>query len=183
MSRELGWKQFQSGEPDAVSPTAEPAVPSYLGEGVRAPIPWGQPSSAATAEAPVDPPAPTDSPKAAAGRAGAPVKAAAGPTRSWRLGELIWLGLAVVDAFLALDFLLRALAASDSGFVGVVRRIGNALASPFVGVFNRPGVPRVDHTTFWAALVAIVVYTVAAWMVIRLLRLVAAPAPQRVPPS
>jgi uncharacterized membrane protein YvlD (DUF360 family) len=29
----------------------------------------------------------------------------------------------------------------------------------------------VDHTTFWAALVAIVVYTVAAWILLRLLTL------------
>jgi hypothetical protein len=88
-----------------------------------------------------------------------------------RLGELVWLCLAVVDAFLALDFLFRAVAAQDSGFVGAVTRVGNALASPFTGIFSRQTVPQVDHTTFWAALVAIVVYTVAAWILLRLLTL------------
>ncbi|MGC2191347.1 MAG: hypothetical protein WA751_03325 [Candidatus Dormiibacterota bacterium] len=134
-------------------------------------------------EAPVASATATDAPEVAAGSPSPSTRVAAGPPRRLPVGELVWLCLAVVDAFLALDFLLRALAARASGLVGVVNRVGNLLAKPFVGVFNRPGVPRVDHTTFWAALVAIVVYTVAAWILIRLLRLVAAPAPQSVPPS
>jgi hypothetical protein len=126
---------------------------------------------------------PADDPKVTAGQSQLPAKGAEGSPRSLRLGELVWLCLAVVDVFLALDFLLRAVGARAAGFVGVVSRVGNVLAKPFVGVLSRPGVPKVDHTSFWAALVAIVVYTVAAWIVIRLLRLVAAPAPPRVPPS
>ncbi|MGH7692754.1 MAG: hypothetical protein ACREOA_08605 [Candidatus Dormibacteria bacterium] len=93
----------------------------------------------------------------------------------FRLAELIWLCLGVVDAFLALDFLLKAIAAQGPGFVSVVTGVGDALANPFIGVFSGQAVPQVDHTTFWAALVAIVVYTVAAWLAIRLLRLLAAP--------
>jgi hypothetical protein len=182
MSRELGWKQFQSDDPDSPDPVESAPVPSYLGEGVRAPIPWSG-ASAATGEAPVASATATAAPELAAGSPSQPVRAAAAPPRRLPFGELVWLCLAVVDALLALDFLLRALAARASGVVGVVNRVGNLLAKPFDGVFNRPGVPRVDHTTFWAALVAIVVYTVAAWIVIRLLRLVAAPAPQSVPPS
>ncbi|HUY10470.1 MAG TPA: hypothetical protein VMW80_13690 [Candidatus Dormibacteraeota bacterium] len=179
MSRELGWKQFQTDDPhSANSPDGSPA-PSYLGLGVRAPLPWADvpapvaPDSAPTATTPAAPATPV-SPKA---------KGPVGSQRSLRLGEAIWLGLAVVDGFLAVDFLLRALAASGTGIVGLVTRVGNVLAAPFFGVFNRPGVPKVDHTTFWAALVAIVIYTLAAWILIRLLRLVVAPAPQRVPPS
>lgn len=173
MSRELGWKQFQTDESESASPDDEVSVPSYLGQGVRAPLPWG---------APVAPPAQATPPNATPETVGPPAKANPGPPRSLRVGELIWFGLALVDAFLALDFLFRALAAHDSGFIVFVTRVGNALANPFVGVLNRPGVPRVDHTTYWAALVAIVIYTIAAWMVIQLLRVVAAPAP-RVPPS
>jgi roadblock/LC7 domain-containing protein len=79
--------------------------------------------------------------------------------------------LAVVDAFLALDFVFRAIAAQDAGFVNVVSRVGNALASPFTGIFSHQVVPQVDHTTFWAALVAIVIYTVGVWILLRLLTL------------
>lgn len=182
MSRELGWKQFQSDDPDSPNPADSSPVPSPLGEDVRGSIPWSDlpvvTTPAAVAAAP-----PADDPKVTAGQSQLPAKGAEGSPRSLRLGELVWLCLAVVDVFLALDFLLRAVGARAAGFVGVVSRVGNVLAKPFVGVLSRPGVPKVDHTSFWAALVAIVVYTVAAWIVIRLLRLVAAPAPPRVPPS
>jgi hypothetical protein len=179
MSRELGWKQFQSDDPDvANSPDASPA-PSYLGQGVRAPLPWADAPAPTTAESALTAATRT----APATPVNAKTRTTGGPARSLRLGEVIWLGLAVVDGFLAVDFLLRALAASGTGIVGLVTRVGNVLASPFFGVFNRPGVPKVDHTTFWAALVAIVIYTLASWILIRLLRLVVAPAPQRVPPS
>ncbi|HEY6537996.1 MAG TPA: hypothetical protein VI138_03035 [Candidatus Dormibacteraeota bacterium] len=107
-----------------------------------------------------------------------PAQVAAGasrPAARLRLGEFVWLLLGVVDAFLAVDFLLRAVGAHDSGFVAVVNRVGDWLATPFIGVFQGQGVPRVDHTTFWAALLGIVVYTLAAWFLIRVLRLLAAP--------
>lgn len=91
-----------------------------------------------------------------------------------RLGELIWLCLLVVDAFLALDFLFRALALTRDGFTGIVERIGGALASPFAGLFGA-GVPRVGHTDFWAALLALVVYSLAALVLLRLLDLVSRP--------
>jgi uncharacterized membrane protein YvlD (DUF360 family) len=38
------------------------------------------------------------------------------------------------------------------------------LAGPFTGILSGRNSPEVDHTTFWAALLAIVVYTVAAWV-------------------
>lgn len=57
-----------------------------------------------------------------------------------RLGELIAIAILVVDAFLALDFVFRALAVGRDGFVQVVDRVGDALASPFAGIFK--GHPR-----------------------------------------
>ncbi|HVB13982.1 MAG TPA: hypothetical protein VNH38_04415 [Candidatus Dormibacteraeota bacterium] len=182
MSREMGWKQFQLDEPDparseqdAQTPAPAPLAPTPFGGspgtdtpalGGSGPLAWETGSRSADA----------DAPELASGRPVQPAPAAAGPARSLRLGELVWLCLAVVDACLALDFLLRAIAARDSGLGGVVIRVGNSLASPFVGVFNRQGVPTVDHTNYWAALVAIVIYTVAAGIALRLLRVLAAPA-------
>jgi hypothetical protein len=170
------------GEDDPAQSAAGPA-PTYGGEGASTQTPIGWVSGTTSAETPAASPATADAPDATTSPSSAPAVATAGGPGRTRLGEFIWLCLAVVDTFLALDFLLRAIAARDSGFVGVVSRIGNALASPFVGVFNRQGLPRVDHTSFWAALLAIVIYTVAAWIVLRLLRLMAAPAHPRVPPS
>ncbi len=98
--------------------------------------------------------------------------------RGYRIGELILLSVSVVDAFLALDFVFRAGATSHGGFVSVVDRVGGALASPFAGIF-RPGVPQVGHTTYWAALLALVVYTVAAMVLLRLMHLVTSPRRHR----
>lgn len=94
--------------------------------------------------------------------------------RGFRLSELILLSLAVVDAFLALDFVFRATAVSRDGFVSVVNRVGGALASPFSGIF-RPGVLQVGHTTSWEALLALAVYTVAGLVLLRLLHLLTSP--------
>jgi hypothetical protein len=81
----------------------------------------------------------------------------------------------VVDAILALDFIFRALAAQDVGFVGAVVAIGNALSRPFRGVLSGRSLPVVDHTSFWEALVAIVVYTLAVALLLQFLRLIARP--------
>ncbi|MGC2191474.1 MAG: hypothetical protein WA751_03980 [Candidatus Dormiibacterota bacterium] len=98
--------------------------------------------------------------------------------RGYRVGELILLSVTIVDAFLALDFVFRATAVSQDGFVSVVDRVGGALASPFAGIF-RPGVPQVGHTTFWAALLALAIYTVAALVLLRLIHLLSSPLRRR----
>lgn len=100
-----------------------------------------------------------------------------GPSAHDRLGELIGLAILVVDLFLALDFVFRAVAASRDGFVQVVDRVGDALASPFAGIFKSSH--AVGHTTFWAALLALVVYTVAALILIRIVHLVTSPMRSR----
>ncbi|MGC1184630.1 MAG: hypothetical protein WBA31_05685 [Candidatus Dormiibacterota bacterium] len=94
--------------------------------------------------------------------------------RGFRISELILLSVLVVDAFLALDFVFRATAVGRDGFVSIVDRVGGALASPFAGIF-RAGVPQVGHTTFWAALLALAIYTLAALVLVRLIHLVSRP--------
>lgn len=96
-----------------------------------------------------------------------------GPSAHDRLSELIGLAILVVDLFLALDFVFRAVAVSRDGFVQVVDRVGNALASPFAGIFKNSH--AVGHTTFWAALIALVVYTLAALILIRIVHLLTSP--------
>lgn len=96
-----------------------------------------------------------------------------GPRAHDRLTELIGIAILVVDLFLALDFVFRAVAASRDGFVQVVDRVGDALASPFAGIFR--DTHAVGHTTFWAALIALVVYTLAALILLRIIRLLTSP--------
>jgi len=88
---------------------------------------------------------------------------------------LLWLSTAVVDAILAFDFIFRALAARDTGFVGAVVEIGDALSTPFRGILSGRSLLYVDHTSYWQALVAIVIYTLAVALLLQFLRLVARP--------
>lgn len=100
------------------------------------------------------------------------------PARPFPIVELLWLCLAVVDAILAFDFIFRALAARDTGFVGAVVAIGDALARPFRGVLSGRSLPHVDQTSYWEALIAIVVYTLAVALLLQFLRLIARPPSQ-----
>lgn len=181
MSRDFGWKEFEPDSPEsAESPTDSPIAAD------PAPLPWA-PEPVTGERAPSGAPESTsvgaDAAEANSDSQGlkpAPSPRAAG-AGGFRLGELIWFCLAVVDLFLALDFGLRAIAAGDSSFVRVVINVGNWLAGPFVGVLSHRSVPTVAHTGFWAALVAIVIYTLAAWLLIRLLRLITTPASPHAP--
>jgi hypothetical protein len=103
------------------------------------------------------------------------VQSAPAPARAFPIVELVWLAIAIVDAILAFDFAFRALAAGDTGFVGAVVTIGDALASPFRGVVRGRSFPNVDHTSYWEAVVAIVVYTLAVALLLQFLRLIVRP--------
>ncbi len=202
MSRRFGWREQDPNQPvagEGVRPAVEPppaasqqyqpaawpeaSAPQADTSAFATPETTGRVATAPPATYPATPAGTAAYPAPATTRRRASAPAASStvvaPRGGYRLGELVWLCLAVVDAFLGLDFLFRAVAVSNSGFVAVVVRVGDALASPFAGIFARASLPQVDHTTFWAALLAIVVYTVAAWVLLRLVRLLAGPSYRR----
>lgn len=119
---------------------------------------------------------------AAPGPSASPTTTKAVRRRRFRAAELILLCVLVVDAFLALDFVFRATAVTQDGFVTIVDRVGNALANPFAGLL-RTGVGRVGHTTFWAALLALAVYTIAALILVRIMHLLSSPFRHTVSPG
>jgi len=172
LSRRLGWQDYENGgrppPPDAspVGPAPSPAPSEPVAETPTTSFtPAAAPATAATAEEErIETPASARRPDA--------------PPRAFPIVELLWLCLAVVDAILALDFIFRALAAQDVGFVGAMVAIGNALARPFRGVLSGRSLPVVDHTSYWEALVAIVVYTLAVALLLQFLRLIARPPKQ-----
>jgi hypothetical protein len=144
-------------------------------------------AAAPVAAAPVAPvpaaPAPV-APVAAAPVAAAPVAPAAGTSvYSSRVGvypvgyrtvQLIWLIAGVVDLILALDFIFRAANANNTGFAHYIYRIGGWLAAPFNGIFNNTTAS--NGTVFrWGDVLAIVIYTVAAWIIAKLVRISATP--------
>jgi hypothetical protein len=92
---------------------------------------------------------------------------------AYRTRQLIWISLAVVEAFLVLRFALVAFNAGDSAFTTIIYRVARALASPFQGAF---GITNASgHPLEWVNVVAIVIYAVAGWIVAKLLLIAASP--------
>jgi hypothetical protein len=92
----------------------------------------------------------------------------------FRTIQLIWLIAVVVDIILALDFIFRAANAHNTGFAHYIYRLGGWLAAPFNGIFNTTTAAN-GSVIRWSDVLAVVVYTVAAWIVTRLVRITATP--------
>ena len=169
--------RVEAAEPSAAVSTPDGAAPTQV-------VPRQNPAQSQPSQAgPVGtttagPPSSAGAPTVATPAAGA-VPGRAAPTRDpslapdlgGRLRDLTWLASAVVDLFLALDFVLRALSAPNDGFVVVVTRVGDGLASPFMGIVSARA-PRLGLTHDWPLVLAVVVYTVAAWLLVRLWALI-----------
>ncbi len=112
----------------------------------------------------------------------APVAARSGPQSSRvggspvgsRLIQLVWLIAGVVDAILALDFIFKAVGANNTGFAHYIYRLGGWLAAPFNGIFTNTAVAN-GTVIHWADVLAVVVYTIAAWIVTKLVSILATP--------
>ncbi len=90
---------------------------------------------------------------------------------SSRLQSAVWLVVGVVDVILALDFVFKLLAASNVGFVGFITGVAGSLNAPFRGVLAT-SVPN-GHYFAWPDVVAVVVYAIAAFIVVSLIRIMA----------
>lgn len=92
----------------------------------------------------------------------------------YRSIQLIWLIAGVVDIILALDFIFKAANANNTGFAHYIFRLGGWLAAPFNGIFNTSA--AANGTVFrWADVLAVVIYTVAAWIITKLVRITVTP--------
>jgi hypothetical protein len=92
----------------------------------------------------------------------------------YRTVQLVWLIVGVIDLLIALDFIFRAAAANNTGFAHYMYRIGGRLAAPFDGIFNLT-VVNGKSVIRWPDVLAVVIYTIVAYIVVRLVRIVAAP--------
>ncbi len=90
------------------------------------------------------------------------------------LSQLVWLAAGVVAAILALDSVCKLIAAGVVGVVPFIADIAAALAAPFQGVLATT-VTSGAHLAYWPNVVAIVVYGLAAWVVVRLGEISTAP--------
>lgn len=91
---------------------------------------------------------------------------------AWRASQLVWLIFGVGIALIAIRFVLLLLGANpDAGFTDVIYTLTNPLVRPFEGIF---GAPNLETGVFDpASLVAIVVYSLLAWVVAKLVDILA----------
>jgi energy-coupling factor transporter ATP-binding protein EcfA2 len=98
-----------------------------------------------------------------------------------RAKSTVWLAVGVVDLVLALDFVFKLLASTAVGFVGFIASVATALAAPFRGVMATS--VTTGHYANWPNVVGIVVYLIAAWIVVSLIGITATrrpPQPDRI---
>jgi hypothetical protein len=95
----------------------------------------------------------------------------------FRIKSGVWLAAGVVDVIMALDFIFKLLASANVGFVGFISGVAGALSAPFSGVLT--STVSTGHYTYFPDVAGIVVYTIAAGIVVALVGIMAA----RRPPS
>src|SRR2546426_4777655 len=89
-----------------------------------------------------------------------------------KLVQLVWLVFGIVEALIAIRFVLKLLGANPSAdFARLVDGVTAPLVAPFVGLF---ATPRLGGSVFEPqALVALVVYLLLAWALAKLVWLLA----------
>lgn len=92
--------------------------------------------------------------------------------------QIIWYILGVVEVLLAFRIFFKALAANPTGFVRFIYDISDPLALPFAGIF-RLTVSK-SNIIEWSTLIAMIVYPIIAYGVVKLIQLVKPTSPQEV---
>jgi hypothetical protein len=91
-----------------------------------------------------------------------------------RVKQIIYFIFGAINVLLVMRFVLLLLGASEgSSFVSVIYGLSHAFVFPFSGIF---GEPNLGSSVFeWAALVGIIVYSVVAYGIARVIELVYSP--------
>lgn len=84
--------------------------------------------------------------------------------------RVVWFVVGVVNVLIAIRFILLLLGANQSaGFVDFIYGVTSVFVAPFVGIFGEPTYGRFMFE--WSSLLAIVVYSLIAWGIVKLLTL------------
>jgi YGGT family len=92
-----------------------------------------------------------------------------------RINQIVYFVFGLINVLLAIRFVLLLLGASqDSSFVSFIYSLSHPFALPFQGIF---GEPAFDGSVIeWASLVGIIIYSLVAYGLARLVALIYAPA-------
>ncbi len=100
----------------------------------------------------------------------------------FRLYQVIWYILGVVEVLLVSRILLKLIGANlNSGFTSFIYSISAPLASPFKGVLGVT--TSLESTIEWSTIIAMVVYAVVAFGLVRLFQLIKPTTEQEVDQS
>ena len=92
-----------------------------------------------------------------------------------RIAGLIWLLFGVLDALIVVRIILKLIAANpSSGFAQIVYSITNIFLAPFSGLVASSAVGNGVFEI--PSVIAIIVYSLLAWGIVRLFRLIFTPA-------
>ena len=85
----------------------------------------------------------------------------------YRGTQVVWYILSVIEALLAIRFILKLLGANASaGFTSFIYTVTYPFAAPFLGVFR---ITRIEGSTFeWTTILAIIIYWLLAIAIIKL---------------
>jgi uncharacterized protein YggT (Ycf19 family) len=101
---------------------------------------------------------------------------------AFRVVQLVWFLLGIVEAIIALRVILAALPANHVGFVSFINAVSDPLVAPFRGI--TADYVRGNHVVEIGALIAMLIYLFAAYLVVKLVRIATAPrSPGAVPPA
>jgi hypothetical protein len=151
-------ERVTTGTTPAATPAATPAPATAPG------VAPAQPAAGPY----VPTPAPTTTTRTYASRTGT-------YSGSSRLAQFVWLVVGIVDVILALDFIFRVAGGANTGFAHYVYRIGGWLAAPFDGIFTNTAITNGRTLVRWADVLAVVIYSLAALAVVKLVQIVATP--------
>jgi uncharacterized protein YggT (Ycf19 family) len=105
----------------------------------------------------------------------------AGPAYNYRAIQVTWFVIGLICALLAIRFVLRATGAhEDAGFVSFIYAITSFLVAPFKAMYNTTGTGQYIFEP--ESLVAIIVYLLLGWAIVKLIQIATAPrGPRRDP--
>lgn len=97
-----------------------------------------------------------------------------GASNSQKTEYLIYYFFGILESLLAFRLIFKLAGASiSSGFVRMIYGLTGMFVWPFEGIFRRGTMPGIETTSVLepAALVALAVYAIAAWGIVRLVRI------------
>ena len=85
----------------------------------------------------------------------------------FRLSQIVWYAFGILEALLALRFVLKLLGANpEAGFTNLIYSLTYPFAAPFLGVFKQSAL---SGSVFeWTTLLAMLIYALVAWALVKL---------------